>query len=335
MENNEPKDAVKESQDSVKPEHHAVHHERKPMGEKLKSNPWIISSVVLGVIVLVLLVNTFSGMTGGVTGVSEDVAAQAILDFANSQTGGGVELVKVNEKYGLYEVIVNYNDEEIPLYITKDGKNLVQGVTPLSAFEEKESEPAPEAAPAVTKSDKPEVELFIMTHCPYGTQAEKGFIPMIKAMGSLIDAKIRFVHYFMHDPEETETPIQVCIREEQSAKYLDYLECFLEDGNSSRCLDKVGIDEDDLNDCLENGNAEKYYAEDSNLSKEYGVQGSPTLVVNGAIVSSGRNPTAYLTTVCSAFNTAPDECSSLELSSENPSPGFGYSATGSNTQAQC
>jgi len=336
MENHEHKDEHKEHPSDVKPEHHVVHHERKSMGETLIGNPWIVASVVLGILVIILAINSFySGFTGGVVGtVSEDTAANAVLDFANSQTGGGVELVEVNEKYGLYEVVVEYNDEEIPLYITKDGKNLVQGVTPLSAFDVQDAESEPEAA-EVTKSDKPKVELFVMTHCPYGTQAEKGFIPVIKALGSLIDAKIRFVHYKMHAPEENETPVQVCIREEQSAKYLDYLECFLEDGNSSRCLKETGINEDDLNDCIENGNAEKYYNEDSDLSEGYGVQGSPTLVINGKIASSGRSPSVLLTTVCSAFNTAPDKCSSLELSSENPSPGFGYNASGSNTTASC
>jgi len=28
-----------------------------------------------------------------------------------------------------------------------------------------------------------------MTHCPYGTQAEKGMIPVIESLGDLIDAK--------------------------------------------------------------------------------------------------------------------------------------------------
>ena len=80
-------------------EHHAhvqeSHHTtRKPMTEKLRANPWIVSSLVLGIIVIIFLANNFySGMAGNI--VSENVAAQKVLDFANSQTGGGVELVEV------------------------------------------------------------------------------------------------------------------------------------------------------------------------------------------------------------------------------------------------
>ena len=310
-------------------EKHSITHEshkENPFTKKARSNPWMISTIVLVVLSIILLIGSFSG---GVTGnvISEDEAGQIIIDFAKQQTGEELEVIEINEDGGLYEVIVLFQGQEVPLYLTSDGKNLVQGVTPLSALSEQTTQEPAE----IPKSDNPVIELFIMTHCPYGTQAEKGFIPVIKALGA---GKIRFVHYFMHNPEETETPIQVCIREEQGDKFLDYLECFLEDGDSNRCLVEVGIDEDALQDCIDDGKADEYYAEDSALSEEYGVRGSPTLVIDGQIVSSSRSPDAFLQTVCSAFNTAPEGCSS-SLSTETPSPGFGYEATGTDTQAQC
>jgi len=308
----------------------ATHDEEESFTKKARSNPWMVSTIVLGVVALILIIGSFSGF--GMTGnaISEDVAGQIIVDFAKQQTGQEMEVVEINEESGLYEVIVLYQGEEVPLYLTKDGKSLVNGLTPLVSFDEQPEEK--EEVIEVTKSDKPEVELFVMTHCPYGTQAEKGFIPVMKAFENVADLKIRFVHYFMHDPEEAETPLQVCIREEQSDKYLDYLECFLGEGNSEDCLVKAGIDRTALNTCIET-NSEGYYSEDSELSEGYGVQGSPTLVVNGQIVSSGRNPSAYAQVVCSAFNTAPGACSD-DFSTANPSPGFGY-GEGSATSAQC
>ncbi|MBD3247193.1 hypothetical protein GF378_01075 [Candidatus Pacearchaeota archaeon] len=311
----------------------------KPKMAKTKLNPWMIASIILGIIVIVLLFSGFS-ITGGVINngdISKEEAGQQILDFANSQTGGGVELVEVSENYGLYEVIVSFQGQELPLYITKDGEALVQGVMPMDSVsgdsETQDTQTQDQQDQNVPKSDKPEVELFIMTHCPYGTQAEKGFLPAIATLGNSVDAKIRFVHYFMHQPEETETPIQVCIREEQSSKFYDYLECFLEDGNSSRCVEKVGIDKEALDSCVKN-TADEYYAIDSEASEGYGVRGSPTLVINGQTVSSGRSPDAMLQTICSAFNTAPNVCDN-QLETASPSPGFGYEGTGSNTQAQC
>ncbi len=298
--------------------------------DMVRENPFIAATIILGLVVFILMFNVFIGTGGVISGnvVSEGKVTDNLNDFIMAQTGGQAEIVRVDDfNDHLYEAIIKFQGREIPLYVTKDGEYLVQGLTALSVQEEDSS------SQDVPKSDKPVIELFVMTHCPYGTQAEKGLIPVIKALGDKIDAKIRFVHYFMHEPEENETPRQVCIREEQSEKYLDYLECFLEDGDSARCIIKTGIDQNKLTTCI-NTNADRYYEEDSQLSKGYGVRGSPTLVINGQITSSGRDSQSFLNTICSAFNESPEECG-LKLSSSSPSPGFGYSTTGSSTSAQC
>ena len=74
-------------------------------GNKIKKNPWILASAILGVVVLVLLYMNFSG---GVTGnvISEDDASSKILDFAKAQ-GANVELVEVNDEDSFYEVVVS------------------------------------------------------------------------------------------------------------------------------------------------------------------------------------------------------------------------------------
>lgn len=298
--------------------------------ERMRENPWIVSSLVLGILVIILVVGSFGGMTGKI--ISEKDAGEKVVDWVFQQTGAQVDLIG-SETFDsmLYEVTVNYQGNEIPLYVTRNGNYLIQGLTSLE-IAEKETETTSQEIP---KSDKPVVELFVMTHCPYGTQAEKGLLPTIGTLGDAIDAKIRFVHYFMHDPEEAETPVQVCLREEQSEKYYNYLICFLEDGDSERCIGEAGVDASALNDCISSGRADEYYAEDSALSEGYGVQGSPTLVINGQIVSSGRDSASFLDVICQAFSDVPEICGT-ELSSQAPSPGFGWSGTASSsTSAQC
>jgi len=299
--------------------------------EKIKKNPWMLVSIVLGIVVIILLFfNPVKGVTGNV--VAGEDAGEKIVEYLNTRTGGGVEYLSFEDAGSLYEVTVAYNGDEVPVFVTKDGEYFVQGAIPISETAAPNSPQAAQSQPAkVVKSDKPEVELFVMTHCPYGTQAEKGIIPVLELLGDKIEGGIKFVHYFMHDPEKEETPIQVCIREEQSEKYLDYLKCFLEAGDSESCQSKVGINKAQLNSCIK-GKSEDYYAADSELSNKYGVQGSPTLVINGQIVSSGRDSASYLATICSAFNNAPEECNE-ELSSASPSPGFGYSATNAGSAA--
>jgi hypothetical protein len=77
-----------------------------------------------------------------------------------------------------------------------------------------------------------------------------------------------------------------------------------------------------------------FYAQKADNDK-YGVQGSPTLVINGAQISSGRDSAGLLKTICSAFNTAPSECQK-QLSSASPSAGFGEGTdTSGDAAASC
>ncbi|MFH1365081.1 MAG: thioredoxin domain-containing protein [archaeon] len=314
-----------------------VKKENSPGGvtEIVRENPWILSTIILGVILLVFLVTSFTNLTGNA--ISEDKAGEKMLNFVRAQTGGEGNITQVKSfDNNFYEIIVYLQGQEIPAYVTKDGKYFVPAITSLDVADSIDSQTQEETAQA-PKSDKPKAELFIMTHCPYGTQAEKGFIPMINEIDDVIDSKIRFIHYFMHgEKEENETHTEVCIREEQSTKFIEYLTCFLEDGNSSRCLAEAKVDTGKLNNCLKNGKAQEYYAVDSELSEKYGVQGSPTLVVNEQIVSSGRSPAAFLNTVCLAFNVAPEKCATLNLSTETPASMWGWGASSSaSSAAQC
>jgi hypothetical protein len=101
----------------------------------LMKNPWMVASVVLGLIVIVFLVNSFFGITGGAV-LGDNVVGEKVVDYLNTQTGGGIELVSVLEFSGLYEIVVSYQGQEISVYATKDGENLIQGVTPIISSED-------------------------------------------------------------------------------------------------------------------------------------------------------------------------------------------------------
>ncbi|MCU0642526.1 MAG: hypothetical protein MUF61_03045 [archaeon] len=286
---------------------------------KLRANPWIASTMFLALALLIVLIIKLPGMTGDV--VKEEVVEQNLLSFIAAQGSGEASVVETAREGQFYKVTVEYNGQNIPVYVTLDGNFLISQLIPLNATTESaEEEETPEEVP---KADKPYVYLFVMTHCPYGTQAEKGIIPVFKILGTKIKGEIKFVHYFMHgDKEEQETYTQVCLREEQTLKFIPYLECFLADSNSSRCLTSVVVDKAKLADCVANRSKE-YYAEDSKLSEQYGVGGSPTLVINGVQSSAGRSPASYLSGICEAFNDAPANCGQ-QASAATPSPGFGY-----------
>lgn len=264
--------------------------------------------------------------------VSIDDAAEKVISVYEKLGVPNITFVEGIENHGIYYLTLESEGQTMVIQVTKDAE-LAGFLSQLPTDEQinEQEEPAQE----VPKSDNPEIELFVMTHCPYGTQAEKGFVPFVESVGDKINAKIRFVHYFMHgDEEEEETYRQLCIREEQSEKYLTYLREFLDAGNVSSALNKANIDEALLNKCLSD-RVENYYAEDSEKSQSYGVEGSPTLVINGVIASSGRDAASFLETACNSYNEQPDFCSELSLDISTPSSGFGWEGSSSNDDLSC
>jgi len=117
------------------PEHklseHGDHYKNK---KKLLKNPWQVSTMVLGIVTIVLLFLSFSGgISGKVTGnvISSEEAGEKIIEFANAQ-GADAELVKVNDDGSFYEVVLSMQGQEVPLYVTKDGKSFTQALIPLT-----------------------------------------------------------------------------------------------------------------------------------------------------------------------------------------------------------
>jgi FKBP-type peptidyl-prolyl cis-trans isomerase 2 len=187
----------------------------------------------------------------------------------------------------------------------------------------------------------PTMQVFIMSHCPYGTQIVKGLLPVWKAFMNKANIELRFVSYTMHGAQEDLDNNRImCIREEQSSKLIDYLDCYVHaDGTESGaqgCISSVGIDKTKLDSCVAN-NAATYYAVDKELNTQYNVQGSPTVILDGKEASIyPRDPQSIANALCAAFTTKPSECSQ-SFSTTNPAAGFGPDGTSgsSGTNASC
>jgi hypothetical protein len=191
------------------------------------------------------------------------------------------------------------------------------------------------------KTDKPKVELFVMSYCPFGLQMEKAYLPVMELLGKKADIDIKFVNYAMHEKKEVdENTRQYCIQKEQTEKYTNYLKCFASTDKFDTCLAGAQIDEYKLTACITKADKEfkisKSYDDKANwlggqfpaylihqdLNVKYGVQGSPTLVINGVQAEADRTPEAVKTAICNAFNQKPAECSTT-LSNQGFQPGFG------------
>ena len=203
------------------------------------------------------------------------------------------------------------------------------------------------------KREKPAVDVFVMSHCPYGTQIVKGVLPVWDLLGDKVDLNIRFVDYAMHGKKEVDEQLrQYCIQKQDKKVYQKYLNCFLKEGKTDdTCIKEAKVNSAALNNCLKEADQEfgvtaafndktKWngrfppFPVDAEMAKKFGVKGSPTLVVNNVVVKAGRSPKAILDAVCNAFSEVPEECKK-ELESTNPSPGFGIKKGEGGGDASC
>lgn len=315
-------------------------------------NKQFLIGIIIGAFVSILIgATTYRFVNTSAWLPTEEIESKT-SEFVNTVLlqGKGTATVKVAGKEGdLYELEVGYNGQNIKSFVSRDGKMffpealemLKKDLTTANAGESQAgTEPAVE--PIAAKSDKPAVELFVMSHCPYGLQMEKGIIPAIETLGDKIDFTVKFTDYAMHGEKELKEQMnQYCIQKEQPAKFIPYLECFMKDGDTGAeaCISQSGIDKGGLEGCVAKTDKEYKVLENFNNevgfkgsypgfeifksdNQKYGVAGSPTLVINGTQSQSGRDGKSLLKSICSAFNTPPQECLA-ELSGDTPAPGFG------------
>lgn len=232
-------------------------------------------------------------------------------------------------------------------------KNIVSSPVATQVAGDQQQQTPP---PVVPKTDKPKVELFVMAYCPFGLQMEKAYLPAWELLKDKAEIDVKFVSYAMHGKKEVEENTrQYCIEQQQPAKYRNYLKCFTGKDDYKGCLSESGISEGSLTSCIDATNKkfgilDKYndqstwlsgryplYPIHADLNDKYGVQGSPTLVINGVQADGvGRTAEAVKQAICAAFNNAPAECQqTLPNTAYQPSFGYAVSAGGGANAAAC
>lgn len=321
----------------------------------------ILGSAVLLVVVAVVLGIALYNSKGNLKPEAARIKVENFVNTYLMQNGAKATVSDVSESYGLYKMKINIGSGQIvDSYVSRDGKlffpqalDIAKTIADANGGGAAAGEQAAATQTDIPKTKKPVVELFVMTHCPYGTQMEKGILPVISTLGKKVDFEIKFNDYAMHGEKELDESLtQYCIQKEQTAKYAEYLTCFLKASDSASCLASAKIDTGKVDSCV--AKTDKAYSVKENFKNnkdfkgtypsfnvykednaKYNVGGSPTLIINGTDVSSGRDSASLLKTICSAFEEAPEECNT-ELSSASPSAGFGEgTASGGSAAAGC
>ena len=144
---------------------------------------------------------------------------------------------------------------------------------------------------------KPTLELFVMSYCPFGVQAEEKIIPIVKEFGGKIDFKLQFIakekealsaqditpFTSLHGyPEVAENIRQLLIAQEYPDRYLDYILCRGKklDKSWEDCAEKLGIDVAKIQKLFDTPKAEQLFRENIKRAAELDIGASPTILVD-------------------------------------------------------
>ncbi|HOW60850.1 MAG TPA: hypothetical protein P5548_03695 [Candidatus Moranbacteria bacterium] len=248
---------------------------------------------------------------------------------ANTATGVKVEIKEVTKENGLYKLMVNVNGQEQPVYLTKDGNKLVSGslisldeIAKQNELAKKQSE---ENNKPIPKADKPVVDLFVMSFCPYGNKAEDTLKPVYDLLKNKVDFNFHYIVSVNGDTVESLHGEKEVVQNEREAcvlkdygkdkwfSFVSYVNAKC--GSDGSCWEAgaktLSLNSSKISSCVA---AEGLGLMKSNeeASKGANATGSPTMKINGvsskAIYKYG-DPESYKQEICNSFNVAPAECS--------------------------
>ena len=307
---------------------HNVSETKEGLTDRMRQNPWMLSSLVLGVITLVLLFNSFSG--GGLTGdvISANDAGERLVAYYESNGANGVELDSVSEDNGLYQVNLKYQGSIIPIHVTKDG-SLAGSMSSLSDAGSGSSgtTPAPSAGADVEVGDAPvkgdpdapvTIIEFSDFSCPFCGGATGGNAevveylkrgspsweaPVPKIMEEYVESgQVKFVFKYFPGHGTGQDAMKLSWCADAQGKFWEVHDIYFENQDLVEDYDELirlageaGADMAKLEACY-NANSDAFddrLAEETAEGRAAGVRGTPGFIVNGQLVSGAQSFDAF------------------------------------------
>jgi hypothetical protein len=303
----------------------------------LFENKGILAGIII-IVVIILLAGILyaTGTLSGSDAVEPQECGRAVISYVNTNLAAAnstASLVSVTEKDGVYLIAGRYQGQDITFYATKTCNYIFSGIRDMKATPTPTATPKPTtAAPLPVKSARPSVELFVMSFCPYGVQAESAMEPVVDLLGTKADFNVRYIATVngetvdairsLHGlPEAKEDLRQLCLMKSYPDQFWDYLnlfnaQCYPLYQNATQlasCQQNVtttlGIDNQKIETCASGSEGIALLRADQAITSDLLVTGSPTLFMNGQRYSGQRTAEAYKQGVCARFDTPPAECS--------------------------
>jgi hypothetical protein len=276
------------------------------------------------------------------TGIGTE-AAKAKVEGLIKDSGIPATVKDVSEDGNLYKITVSANGQDQSVYVTKDGTKFIEQALSFDDLAKQSADAKQkqaDAAKPAPKNDKPEVDLYVMSFCPYGNQAED----TLKSVYILLKDKVNFnFHYIVSvegdkitslhgQPEVDQDEREACVLKNYGkGRWLDFATYINKNCGTVQlagaCWEagakSLAIDTAKISACVASEGTALMKTE-AEISASAGASGSPTLIINGQTSQAAYqygNSEAYKKAICDAFNTAPEECSKTLSAETSPTQG--------------
>ena len=225
--------------------------------------------------------------------------------------------------------------------LTEETKTALAGA--ISTLESIKEELNPKPAPT-EDYEAAEVEFYVMSQCPYGTQVEDAIKPVLDKLGDGVDFSLNFIgnvysedqynaldprmqaqchkradgQYYcsLHGENEVNGDIvQLCAAKYYPQKYMDMVVCQNQNagaipGNWEACAEESGMETDEIKACYEGEEGHQLYAESIAKATAAQARGSPTIYINDESYKGQRDTLSFMRTICNSLEGHP-ECDAL------------------------
>jgi predicted DsbA family dithiol-disulfide isomerase len=280
----------------------SVQSNKKDLLTKLRDNPWMLASVILGI----LFVGSMF-MSSGAPTVSEKKISGKVLDFLNAQVGGGIVLNSVTKNNDYYELEVSYQGQALPVYASLSGDYLYAEIIPLGDV--------PSGNSGTDNSDSGgflEIELgdspmkgdvnapvtiveFTDYECPFCSRFYAETYPLL-VQNYISTGKAKFVvkdfPLGFHPDAQKAAEAARCFDEQG-----DYFDMHDKIYENQRNLDvdslkqyakDLGANAAEFDSCLDSGKYASVVQEDAAYGASLGVTGTPAFFINGKLLTGAQ-----------------------------------------------
>ena len=174
------------------------------------------------------------------------------------------------------------------------------------------------------------IDLFVMSQCPYGVQAEDSMKKVYDKMGDVFNYNINYIadkaqdgtFSSLHGENEVKGDIvQLCAKKYDAVKYLDMIECQNKASSSipdnwEECAKTAKLENiNKIKECYIGEEGKTLLTENIKLATAKSVGGSPTYYLNDEQYNGGRDEASIMRVICSKIDNKHKECESIPVCS--------------------